>query len=388
VNDVLAPHASASAGKAFGRLLSQETWISDLVALLASLDPQPVLSALDLSTQNLRISREERLRLGRKVVGIADLVVWDDSRPLALLEVKAEAAQHGDQYDRYDQWAQAQVPEVKCYLVSLEGRSRDAPDGWTTQLTLPVLLRSWHGSRHPHAGWLACSAADVLEEWVAQLDEVIGLATDPLVPHLAARWLAAELASVDRLTCAGLRTEAHRTSGGGKAMIVAWLPFPSEPRVHDAWLCVDLRSGNRTDQQVPWLLRLGVEAEAKNGRTTWQARAVAHELAMLMRSALTYSALHESLRRSGRDELAAAVCPRPGSHDGLYGQPDDSALVAWKARAMMTDKPGPHPALFHDNGLRLASQINVDVMKLDRHQLIQLLTAALDHLNQHARWQP
>ena len=256
------------AGEALGRLLTKEERISDLAAFLAALDPQPLLRVLDLTARDPRVSREEVLGGG---VGRADLVLRDGTRPLAVLEIKSAAAQHGDQYERYDLWARAQVPKVRCYLISLDGKPRDAPDGWVTELTLPVLLRSWQGSQHPHAGWLASSAADVLEGWMAQLDGKIGRATNPVVADLVARRVAVGLASVDRLTDAGLEVEATRTSGG-TAMIVAWLPFPSEPRDPGAWLCVDLRSMNRADPQVPWLLRLGVEVEDKAPRTTGQAR--------------------------------------------------------------------------------------------------------------------
>jgi len=44
--------------------------------------------------------------------------------------------------------------------------------------------------------------------------------------------------------------------------------------------------------------------------------------------------------------------------------------------------------LAHDNlgdGFRLASLIEVNVVDLDRHQLVTLLRAALRHLEEHAR---
>jgi len=53
--------------------------------------------------------------------------------------------------------------------------------------------------------------------------------------------------------------------------------------------------------------------------------------------------------------------------------------------ALTAKKNGPHPALFHDKGLRLASQIEVNVVELDRHQLLRLLIAALDHLGNSFR---
>jgi hypothetical protein len=375
------PRDPAIVGHALGRMLTKEERISDLAAFLAALDPQPLLRALGLTARDPRVSREELLGAG---AGRADLVVRDGARPLAVLEFKAAAGQHDDQYERYDLWAKAQVPNVRCYLISLEGKPRDAPDGWETELTLPALLRSWQGSQHPHAGWLASSAADVLDGWVAQLDGKIGRATSPVVADLVARRVAADLANTGWLTDAGLEVEAKRTSGG-TAMIIAWLPFPSEPRDPGAWLCADLRSTSRADPQVPWQLRLGVEVEDKAPRTTGQARAAAHDLAVPMRAALTFSALQKSLQRANQDELTAALRPWRRTYDGLRGEPGESALAAWRASALTAEKHGPHPALFHDKGLRLASQIEVNVVDLDRHQLLRLLIAALDHLGSSFR---
>jgi hypothetical protein len=100
-----------------------------------------------------------------------------------------------------------------------------------------------------------------------------------------------------------------------------------------------------------------------------------------MRAALTFSALQESLQRANQEELTATLRPWRRTYDGLRGEPDDSALAAWRVSALTAEKNGPHPALFHDKGLRLASQIEVNVVELDRHQLLGLLIAAVDHLS-------
>ena len=92
----------AAAGQALERLLSRETQISDLIAFLAALDTAPFLAALGLPVWQARVRREERLSNG---AGNADLIVSDETGPIALLEIKASAAQHGDQFERYAAWA-------------------------------------------------------------------------------------------------------------------------------------------------------------------------------------------------------------------------------------------------------------------------------------------
>jgi hypothetical protein len=383
VNGGPTPADPVVAREALGRLLSKEEQISDLIAFLAALDPQPLRGALGLTCQDPRVSREERLGSS---VGLADIIVKDGDRPLALVEIKAAAGQHGDQFGRYDSWARAQRPEVRCYLVSLDTEEQDKPPGWT-RLTLPALLRFWQASQQPHAGWLATSAAAVLERWMAEVDGSIGRATSPVVADLIARRVAADLTRISWLSHLGLVAEASRTSGG-TATVLGWLPFPSEPQDPGAWLCADLRSTDRAHPEHPWLLRLGVEVVVDALRTAGQARAAAHDLAVPLRTALTCAQLQQALRRAGHEDVAATIRPWPRTYDGLRGNPDDLTLSAWRTHALTNQKHGRHPALFHDWGRRLASQIEVNVAELNRHQLLRLLATALDHLNRRALQRP
>ena len=90
---------------------------------MAALDPEPFLVALGLPIRQARVSREARLG---DQAGKADLVVSDEAGPVALLEIKASAAQHGDQFERYDAWARTRTPPARCYLIALDGESLDA----------------------------------------------------------------------------------------------------------------------------------------------------------------------------------------------------------------------------------------------------------------------
>ncbi|HVF14999.1 MAG TPA: hypothetical protein VM942_10390 [Acidimicrobiales bacterium] len=382
------PVDPGAAFAALERMLAKEDRISDLIGFLAALDPRPLSTVLRVTAGNPRISREEVLRVapgGGRRSGRADLLVRDGAGIVALLEIKAAAGAHGDQFDRYDAWAKAQRPPVTCHLISLEADTRAAPDGWSTMLTLPMLLRAWQGGEHPHAGWLACAAAEVLESWIAQCDGKLGRATSPAVADLVTRRVAVDLGAVSRLSAAGVEAQAPRTKGG-TASVVSWLPFPSEHADSGAWLCVEFRSARRANPGTPWLLRLGVEVGAGD-RTDRQARAAAHDLAVPLRHELKCAALRQHLQHVGQDGLASFVRPGPRTIDGLKGDPDADALAAWRTNALTNDAYGEHPALFHDWGRRLASQILVDVTDLDRHQIVELLAAALDHLENAAKRQ-
>lgn len=226
------------ANQALARLLSRENAVSDFIALLAGLDSAPLLTALDLRPREVRIKREDLL--GGKS-GRADLVVRDENgTPLALLEIKLGADEHGDQFDRYDSWAKVQAKSPKCYLIALDGEALNAPEGWYVEFALPQLFRCWTRSRDPQAAWLGTAVAGVIEDWIAQANGKLGEAAGPIVGDLIARKIATDLpAQVSPRT--DLVTYATRTNGGA-AMVLAYVPFPGKPQETGPWLCADLRS--------------------------------------------------------------------------------------------------------------------------------------------------
>jgi hypothetical protein len=369
----------AAADEALERLLSREDRISDLIAFLAALDPEPFLAALGLPKRRARVRRE--VRLGGQA-GNADLVISDEAGPVALLEVKASAAQHGDQFERYDAWARARTPPVRCYLIALDGESLGAPGGWVTEPSLTRLLRSWQDSSNPHAAWLASAAAGIFEGWTTQADGKLGSAAGSIVGDLVARRMASALLGAGDNS--GILTRATRQSGGGAAMVLAWLPWPGLPPHPSAWLCADLRSTARDRPAAPWMLRLGVEAGTSDQVPAAQARVTAHDLAVPILDVLTCSAVQQALQRSGEEDLAACLRPRGGTRNGLRKMPDAHGLGEWRTNAARPGATARHPVLFQDNlddgGYRLASLIDVDVASLDRHQLARLMLAALGHV--------
>ena len=373
----------AAVGQALARLLSHENQISDLIALLAALDSEPLIEAFGLSGTHCYVEREELLDKGS---GRADLIVRDESGPMALLEIKVGAAQHGDQFARYDSWAKAQTPPARCYLIGLDEGPLGAPSDWALSFTLPVLLRRWQASKNPHAAWLATSAAAVLEGWVTQVDGKIGRATSPIVADFVTRRIATDLAA-DRPPGTDFEARATRTKGG-TAMVLAWLPFPGKPRDLGAWLCLDFRSMVRDRPAAPWVLRLGVEVGINDQVSAAAAMASAHDLAISLLGALSCTAVQQTFRRGRQDDLAAVLRPRARTRDGLRSTPDDVALKEWRANALAAKAATKHPVLAHDNlrdGFRLASLIEVDVAELDRHRLVTLLRGVLRHLEGHAR---
>lgn len=155
--------------------------------------------------------------------------------------------------------------------------------------SLPRLVRSWQHSSNPHAAWLASAAADIFESWTAQADGKLGSATGSIVGDLVARRMASALLGAS--SHPGMLTRATRQSGGGAAMVLAWLPLPGQPPHRSAWLCADFRSTARDRPAAPWMLRLGVEAGTSGQVPAAQARVTAHDPAVTILDMLTCTAV-------------------------------------------------------------------------------------------------
>lgn len=90
--------ATGPAWAALGRLLNNEEEVSDFIAFLGGLDPQPLKAALGIDATDPVLRREEKLRSD---LGRSDLILRDGTIPRALIEIKVAATEHGDQFSRY-----------------------------------------------------------------------------------------------------------------------------------------------------------------------------------------------------------------------------------------------------------------------------------------------
>ncbi|WP_138758564.1 hypothetical protein [Modestobacter altitudinis] len=361
------------------RLLNGEERVSDFVAFLADLDPQPLARVLGLDAEGLKVRREALVN-GRG--GRADLLVENAAgEPLALVEVKIGAGQHGRQYAVYDEWAAQDGLSASCWLVTLSGDDPHVPPSWHTGLTLAGLVGEWRKSDHAQAAWLADLAAAVLERRAEQLEGRLGLAQDRVVADLLVKRLKASLRrspTADRLDLAlgsGMRTN------GGAPMLLGWWSIGTRAGL-DVFMTLDLRADNPRPRA--WVLRLGLEVDPRDVRDSAEARVLAHDLATPIAARLSRTALVATLNED-QQALAAALVPRKrGWHDGLSGNPSPRRLADWRSAASAGEPTGKHPMLFSDSlyngGLRLASQLPVDAAELDWRDMLELMEVSLDHL--------
>lgn len=216
------------------RLLNGEEQVSDIIAFLAGLDPEPLRLALGLKVTSLNVVREAMVsapQVAKRRSERVDLLIEDsEGTPLALVEVKIGAGQHGEQYALYETSAAERGIASNCWLVSLCGNDPDAPGTWRTDLTLPQLVGAWRQSTHPHAAWLGGLADDVLERRARQLDGLLGRADDPVVADLLVKQLEVDLERTS--VFAQLRAQLWKgmCTAGGAPMLLVWTPMPGQPR--------------------------------------------------------------------------------------------------------------------------------------------------------------
>ena len=366
-------------------MINAEERVSDLLAFLAELDPEPLARALELPPARLKVRREVLVsdRAGR----VDLLVEHADGGPLALLEVKIGAGQHAGQYAVYQEWAERHGLAGACWLVTLTGDDPDASDFWHTGLTLPDLLAAWRGSAHPHAAWLADEAAQVLEQRAAQLQGVFGLADDPVTADLLVKWLKVELKNSLSTDRPRLELWSGMRTNGGAPMLFGWLLPPGHEDA-GVYITLDFRADSAHPRPRTWVLRLGVEVQPGDERGTAEARTLAHDLAVPVAERLTRTALVAELGAQ-QQHLAAALVPRSrGWHDGLVRDVGPEQLAEWRAAAAAGEPTGRHPLLYNDSlqggGLRLASQLPLDAQSLYREDVLALIEVSIDQLGRVA----
>jgi len=348
-----------------GRLLSREVNVAEVLGYLVERDPQPLLGAFKLKNVSAPGIRLEA-RQGRR--NRVDAFVTDGGRPVALMELKVGAAEHGNQFARYDEVATA-TGDIPRHLVSLDRFTAKVPSGWKRHL-LPDLLQGWQDSPDATARVVATEAERALRAVLAQAAGPLGAAGRAAV--------AVAMRHINHLVQAAV-IGLHQSSGaartsGGQPMVIYWLPHPHRRSEHE-WLCVDLRS--EAQSTTRWKLRLGVEVDPESSQP---AEVRAHDLAMSLAQALATSAFAAALKEANKQRLAAAV--GSNRNDGFQARFDSAAAANWRRTVAADPQISTASPLFaHDRKRRLTTVSYVDYSALTVRQVADLVVFALRYLD-------
>lgn len=350
-----------------GRVLRREADVSALLAYLAALDPEPLQEHLGLS----KSITDVRVEVQHTRASRMDVVLDGDAGPIAVLEIKVEAAEHGDQLQRYEQFAAEWGAEI--VLADLELPSTVVPPGWR-RAGLSEIFACWKASNDRTAQALGPAAAQVFEQWEQD-------AAGPLSRMSSAMYPVVLRQTRDALIRKGYVAYAGGTSGGQPSLTV----FTEHPGGYErAYLCVDLRCQDKNNGARDWLFRVGVQVDA--GEDLAADRRLAHQLAIALRPGLGHEPLSAALLAAGCSEVARAI--RGNRPLKTPRQPD--AISRWLETVDRAgnSQVGKHPIFYADWGRRLAAQFLLNPKLVTATELPPLIAATLAYLSTVAASSP
>jgi len=365
MNPAIAPN-NLEADAHFERLLKHEDNVSNLLAFLAALDPEPLAQLLGIPAAGLQVRRETNLT-GKN--GRSDFIVWNEDAARAIVELKVAAVEHGDQLSRYEAWAdehsiQGELP-VQCLVVDLLAFDYGTTERWQRK-TLSEIACLWDASPNDQARLLASSMRRVFDNWEAQLDYPIGAASSTVVATMAVKrastsllnspWKEAQHPDLTRLTAF--------TDSGGNPATYHFIPFPNQSP--NCWLSLDIRAGKSGKSSNSWAFRMGVDVD-RGQRPLDEAKDEAWNLAQQLQPYLDFESFHAYLESTAHNELAKTL---QGGGVGTGFQKQGTGHLG--------------SGFYQDGGLRLASQFCLDAAKVSPNDLTLLMQCAFDYLHSSA----
>jgi len=358
------------------RVLARETNISDLLQYLSDEDPRPWLDLVGfVPTTTSREFKLARVGNRRDVKGTADIVLKDPEGGELLIELKLAHAFSQDQRERYEE-------STNGRLV-LAGLAADATLVRTAKrweyLKLATILQAWRSSISRDAASLAVTATAVIESW----DKVISAVFEPSgssrrralysVRHkFIARVVTRQIA--DRLTQRDWGSAATVTSGGGLAIVQAWVRIEGDRRrclIAEVRWWEELRGGE---------LRLGVDYWLPE---TKESRAEAWELANGMDASIRIDALRAHLAVVA-PELAKLLT---GLNSGRKDATCDWEEVVERGFESTSNPEGVagnrrnnNPGFVGDGTQRFEAVSSVDFTNASAADLVDLIEASLIYL--------
>ena len=348
-----------------GRVLRNEVDVASLLGFLAARDPCPLQQFLDLPEP----IRNVRVEVQFANTSRLDVVLDGGRGPIAVLELKVSATEHGDQLARYEQFA-SRYGAAK-YLADLELPESSSPNGWT-RVGLAELFGCWVGSADATTNVFSTEISNVFRQWHKQALGPLSSMDRAMFPIV--------LRSVSAALCReGFSAYATGTSAGQPSLVV-FKPHPSG--MDRAYLCVDIRCQNKNDPAVPWLFRIGVHVD--EGDHLPSDRRLAHELASQLESALNLVDLRAGVSHIASDHVVEAIS---GARPLKAPRNHRSAITRWLEGV---DEAGNgavfrHPVFHHDKGRRLCAQFSLDTSKVSSSDIHALAQATLTYLSEKSR---
>lgn len=362
--------------RGLGRLLAQETNISDLIQMLSDRDCAPWAELVGFVPTD--ISREDRS------ANHADLLLTSPGRS-AVVEVKLGHLMDTAQQEKYE--ALDSGPDLfLAALRSDEVRLEVDSDRWSF-LGLSDLVARWKDSDDEFARLLSTEAAAVLQSWDDVISGVfsarISDAWRPLsslnqkfLGRVVTRRIASDLRERGRLAGAGV------TSGGGLPLVQAWTPVRDEGQ--DRTFIAEIRWW---ETKPGGELRFGVDFDPRPGQTEdEEVRRAAYDLARAMDGVIDSAPL-ESFFAAERPELAGLLRRERPSRPRAKGDWEQIILHGFNGAPLVDGKKNNRtrtkPDFYGDGALRFQAIVDVDFELASAIDSIELIDTTLGYLVSH-----
>lgn len=352
--------------RGLGRLLAQETTLSDVIQLLSDRDLSPWEGVLGFLPDDVKREASEANK--------ADLLAISGEH-LAVVEVKLGHVMSFKQQAAYE----SVTPQPALYLAALAADrhrvERDAP-AWTF-LSLGDLVRRWADSDDTFARLLAIETATIIEAWDDSVQAVfeardsrtrrpLQTLNQKLVARVVTRRIAKDLIARDRLATAGV------TAGGGLPLIQSWVPIRGEAQ--DRAFIAEVRWW---ETRPGGELRFGVDFDPRPDKTEdEEVRRAAFDLATSMSEWLEYASLRDHLAAE-RPELASLLRRTRSSRPASRGDWEHVIVHGFEHK---NNRNQTRPEFYGDGTMRFQAIAEVDFGEASAADLTDLLDCTLRYL--------
>jgi hypothetical protein len=359
--------------RGLGRLLTQETTVSDIIQLLSDRDSSPWEGVVGFVPDDVTREASKSNR--------ADLLLSAGDRR-AVIEVKLGHIMSAEQQGKYE----ALQPRPDLYLAALDAdRHRvggEAPR-WTF-ISLADLLGRWSETADPLARSLAIEAAAAVSAWDRSISGVFAArgASDRLpirvldqkfLARVATRRIAEDLRSRGRYAGDGV------TAGGGIPLVVGWTPIRGEGK--DRTFMAEVRwwetkSGGE--------LRFGVDFDPRPGeQEDEEVRRAAYDLATSMADSLDAASIRAHFD-AHHPELAPLLSRTRSSRPEPRGEWEPVIVHGFAgvplADGKRNNRNRTRPAFYGDGTLRFQAIAEIDFAEASAADLTDLLDGTLSYL--------
>lgn len=360
--------------RGFGRLLAQETNISDLIQFLSDRDPTPWLDLVGFVPNE--VDREAR------TANHADLLLTSSSRA-AVVEVKLGHLMSSNQQAKYESLTSR--PDLYLSALSLDEMRLGPDPGRWRFLSLSELVGRWENVDDERARVVAGEAAGVLREWDHMITRVFDLTTSKkslpvsvlnqkFLARVVARRIAHNLQQRGRLATAGV------TNGGGLPLIQSWTAIRGEGLDRTFMAEVRWWETKRGGE-----LRFGVDFDPRPGRDEdEEVRRAAYDLARSMAADIEFKGLRGHFSDE-RPELANLLRRDKPSRPKGKGDWERVVVHGFKGAPLdggrKNNRQRTAPDFYGDGALRFQAIADIDFGLASANDLTDLIDSTLTYLS-------